>query len=345
MRSTQVLSWLSARRPVDLFALTGSVTGDQTAALDALGVRVLGAGDVDAIRRYLERHGPAVDLIVMAWSRVATVLMPAARAFAPRARIVFDTLDVNHVREFRHARMIGSGPLLRRALAIKNNEVAAIRAADRTIAITDVDRATFLTLVPDARVDTVGIWVAPEPPPPPRSDPRILYVGHYQTVANIDAAERLAQEILPAVRRVVPDARVELAGSDPPAAVLALASRDVDVPGWQDDLSARYRLASVFAAPMRIGSGLKGKLLRAMVHRLPIVATAIAVEGTGLVAERDYLPAETVGEFADAIAGLLTNPARGRAISEAAARVASERFSQAEVERQMEVAFGDYLTE
>ena len=80
-----------------------------------------------------------------------------------------------------------------------------------------------------------------------------------------------------------------------------------------------------------------------MVHRLPIVASAIAVEGTGLVPQRDYSPAETPAEFAAAIVRLMTGPDRGRALAGAAERVVHERFSRVVVERQLDAVFGDLL--
>jgi glycosyltransferase involved in cell wall biosynthesis len=341
LRSMQVLTYLAARRPVDLMALTGSATEEQTVALAGRGIRLLGAGDPNAIRQYLDQHGTRYDLIVMAWSRVATLFLRHARACAPAARLVFDTHDVNHVREFRHARAIGNQTLLRRALAMKRNEMEAIRAADRTIAISDVDRATFAALVPEACIRTVGIWIEPEPGPPPRTEPVILFVGHYLADANVDAARLLATDILPLVRAVVPEARLELAGSDPLPGIGGLGSAEVAVPGWEADLRPRFRRAAVFAAPLRFGSGLKGKILQAMVHRLPIVASAVAVEGTGLVARRDYLPAETPMEFALAILELLTDPEAGHRLAEAAAHVADERFSRAVVERQLDAVFAD----
>ena len=341
LRSMQVLSYLAARRPVDLLALTGTVTARNTALLRERGIRLVGAGDADLIRQHLDLEGSRYVIIVLAWSRIATLFLRHARACAPRAAIVFDTVDVNHVREFRHARAIGNQGLLRRALALKQNEIMAVREADRTIAITDVDRAALASLVPEACIRTAGIWVDPEPEPPPRTEPIILFVGHYKADANIDAASRLAADILPLVRSVLPDARLELAGSDPFPGVAGLASVSVAVPGWEADLRPRLRQAALFAAPLRFGSGLKGKILQAMVHRLPIVASAIAVEGTGLVPERDYLPAETSAEFAAAIVRILTAPDRGRAFAEAAARIASERFSREVVERQLDAVFSD----
>ena len=49
--------------------------------------------------------------------------------------------------------------------------------------------------------------------------------------------------------------------------------------GYVDDLDPFYRDAFVFVAPLRLGAGLKFKVLDAMAYGLPVVATSVAAEG------------------------------------------------------------------
>jgi hypothetical protein len=88
---------------------------------------------------------------------------------------------------------------------------------------------------------------------------------------------------------------------------------------------------------------LKGKILQAVAHHVPLVATAVAVEGTGLVSGRDYLAAETPAECADGIVCILTEPAIGRRLAEHAIQVVQERFSRNVVWHQFDAVFGPLL--
>jgi glycosyltransferase involved in cell wall biosynthesis len=56
---------------------------------------------------------------------------------------------------------------------------------------------------------------------------------------------------------------------------------------------------------MRMGSGVRFKALEAMARGMPLVSTALGVEGTDAIPERDYLRAETSAEFSAAILRLL----------------------------------------
>jgi glycosyltransferase involved in cell wall biosynthesis len=241
---------------------------------------------------------------------------------------------------YRYARVTGNARRLQTALLVRGQEIAAIAAADATIAITDADRAVFAALVPGARIDVVGIWWEPvSEAPQPSQTPIVLFIGHYQAAPNHDAAVFLAREVLPGVRSRIADARLELAGSDPSPALTDLAGPGVLVPGWEADLGPRLRHARVFAAPLRFGSGLKGKILQAIAHRVPLVASVVAVEGTGLVSGRDYLPAETAAECADGIVRLLTDTRMGTCLAENAMLVLRQRFSREAVWRQLDAVF------
>ena len=61
---------------------------------------------------------------------------------------------------------------------------------------------------------------------------------------------------------------------------------------------------------------LKGKVVSAMAHGLPVVATSMGVEGTGLEPERDVLVGETPEVFAAQVLRLYREPELWNRISE-----------------------------
>jgi polysaccharide biosynthesis protein PslH len=113
----------------------------------------------------------------------------------------------------------------------------------------------------------------------PRDAHTVLFVGNYEYAPNVDAALFLAQTILPKVRQVIPQAQLWIVGNAPSPSLQALASDHIRVTGYVEDVRPYYAQATLFVCPLRVGAGIKNKVLEAMAMGLPIVATPIAVDG------------------------------------------------------------------
>ena len=115
----------------------------------------------------------------------------------------------------------------------------------------------------------------------PPAAPVILFVAGFAHPPNIDAACWLVHAILPLVRRALPEVRLVLAGSHPTAAVRALAGDAIEVTGnlSGEALLERYAAARAAVVPLRVGAGVKGKVVEALQQGLPLVTTTIGVEG------------------------------------------------------------------
>lgn len=110
----------------------------------------------------------------------------------------------------------------------------------------------------------------------------VAFVGNMNYQPNIDAAEFLVGEIMPLVWKLVPNARVLIAGASPHRRVRALGSDSVEVIGWVDDIRECYASSRVFVAPMRTGTGMQNKLLEAMAMSVPTVTTPMSAEPLGV---------------------------------------------------------------
>lgn len=340
VRSAQLLELLVARGfAVDFAPLAPPQAKEQAALIRALGATPLPWCDEAARRAFLAARARDYDVILLAWTNVARRFIAAARAGAPEACIVFDTHDVNHVREYREARTSGNQNTLRRALRTRADEARAMQAADVTLAITAADAETLRKLVPAAPVAVVTMWWEPAALPPLRPGaPHLLYVGHYGAAHNHDAAILLADDILPRIRAARPETHLTLAGSDPSDPILALARDAVAVPGWIEDLGPVFAGAGVFVAPLRFGSGLKGKMLQAMAHGLPIVASPVAAEGIGLTDGVDALLADTPAATAAAVLRLLGDTALAARLGQNARALLAARYGRTAVAAQLDAA-------
>jgi glycosyltransferase involved in cell wall biosynthesis len=216
------------------------------------------------------------------------------------------------------------------AMAWRRYEPGVLRAADAIVAFTDEDRAALASLAPRARMLTLPLGIAlPERASDPigRAPPAVLFVGSFGHPPNVDAAVRLARDIFPGVRARLPDARLELVGAAPPPEVRRLAGQGVVVTGRVADVQPHLEDAAVVAAPLRLGGGMRVKVLEALAAGKALVATPRAVAGLGLEPGRHALVAEGDEQLTDALAVLLADPERRARLGAAARAHAGEQLS------------------
>lgn len=137
----------------------------------------------------------------------------------------------------------------------------------------------------------------------------IAFSGVMDYPPNVDAAVYFAEEIFPYVKAEIPFATFHVVGKNPLPNVKALERLDgVIVTGAVPDVKEYLRKAEVYVCPMRLGAGMKMKIVEALAVALPVVATTRAAEGMDLVAGRDFIVVDEPAAFASAVLRLLRDP-------------------------------------
>jgi glycosyltransferase involved in cell wall biosynthesis len=95
--------------------------------------------------------------------------------------------------------------------------------------------------------------------------------------------------------------------------------------GAVDDVLPYYAGARVVVVPLRIGSGVRVKIIQAMAMRRAIVSTSKGCEGLDVEDGRHLVVADDPDAFAAATARLLDAPAERARLGEEAHRLASAR--------------------
>ncbi|HEU4685547.1 MAG TPA: glycosyltransferase, partial [Nitrospira sp.] len=138
---------------------------------------------------------------------------------------------------------------------------------------------------------------------------KIVFTGVMGYGPNEDAAIYFANEIFPSIKAARPKAEFWIVGSEPSDKVQSLARiAGVHVTGQVPDVRPYVRSAAVFVSPLRIGSGVKNKLLAAMAMRKPTVATTLSIDGLDLADGCEVLLADQPQDFADKVLRLLADP-------------------------------------
>ncbi|MBP8250983.1 MAG: glycosyltransferase family 4 protein [Herpetosiphon sp.] len=235
-----------------------------------------------------------------------------ARRFG--AKVICTAHNVAFLAQIRRANAEPSPKIrLRRwlgALSLFQYELRKLRHCDLVITLNEVDRAMVLRWLPRLNVHAVpsgmnlSEWRVCRHPQP---KPEILFVGNYHHPPNVEGALWLAHEVLPLVVRERPDARLILAGRAPTQAVRDCANDQIHVTGDVADMRDLYARASVVAAPIFWGSGVRIKILEALACGLPLVTTSLAAEGIDLQHETDALFANDASSFAAALVRVLNH--------------------------------------
>jgi glycosyltransferase involved in cell wall biosynthesis len=137
--------------------------------------------------------------------------------------------------------------------------------------------------------------------------PSLVFFGSLDYVPNTDACIWLAHDIFPRIRAQHPDATLEIVGAFPPASIRALESipgirLHADVP----DIRPFIEKNSVCITPLRLGAGVKNKILVAMSMERPVVSSVLALEGLKDTVTKHILSGDTADEIAKKVSQVIT---------------------------------------
>ena len=158
-----------------------------------------------------------------------------------------------------------------------------VRGLDGAVGVSDTESrrlsrigAPRYTLTIPNGVD-LDYFAAATEPPRPRS---LVFWGRMDFEPNVDAVCWFARHVWPRLVDSAPDARWQIVGMNPHARVNELHRLEgVQVVGAVDDIRPIARRAAAAILPMRVGGGIKNKLLEAAAMGVPIVATPRALGG------------------------------------------------------------------
>jgi glycosyltransferase involved in cell wall biosynthesis len=299
------------------------------AALESLGVDVH-----DATSTTVPTLLPEVEAgVFFEFYHSAEDIIDTVRRQRSDLPIVVDSVDLHFVRESRAVAYAEQPDVAgRRALDTRRRELEVYRKADAIIVVTEDDKQTLLNLLPNTRVAVVPTIHEVSDQVPAFSDRTrnsVLFVGGFEHSPNVDAVLFFCRDILPLIRRSVPDITVTIVGDAAPKAIRDLGSEVVKIAGWVPDVKPYLNNHRVSIAPLRFGSGMKGKVAEAMANGLPVVVTTVAAEGMELSDGVTALIADSPEDFAKAVTRLLTDPALHERLSTNSRRMVSTRWSEA----------------
>jgi glycosyltransferase involved in cell wall biosynthesis len=302
-----------------------------TDALQDIGVEVAYGGDSDAFRHWLAENAADIDYALVSRPQVAAAVLPELTRYSG-IRLLYFGHDLHFRRMHLEAQVLADSSIAWQADQMEHLERSVWRAVNVVLYLSDEETAIVRSMEPGVAAHTLVPYCFADfsAPRAPVKEPVILFVGSFAHLPNREAVLWFVSQVLPLIRKRVPDARLAIVGSNPALDVQALASDAISVSANVSDAELRnhYRTARVAVVPLRYGAGVKLKVVEALREGLPLVTTSIGAQGLpGLetVASICHEPRD----FADAVYRLLTDDALW--VERCAAQIdyASARYSEA----------------
>lgn len=238
---------------------------------------------------------------------------------------LFRSHNVEHEIWRRHLESTTAGPmklwLQSQYRKWKRYEIGEMALADYVVAITDRDADTIRSLLPMSEVGTIPAAVDLErfvyTPVGDRKEKMLLLLGGMGWAPNRDAAVWFANDIAPLIREKIPEVEVTLVGSDPPLNELPASESWLSVEGYVDDILPYYGATTIGVIPLRVGGGMRVKIVEMMASGIPCVSTSIGAEGNEASSPEHYLCADSASEIAAAIVRLLESEEERERLSRA----------------------------
>ena len=282
-----------------------------------------------AVETMLARH--AIDTIYVFSSQMAQYV-----PLRPRQKVVMDFVDMDSAKfaSYGETSRGFTGWMMRREARLLGAHERAIAArADASLFVSEEEAQLFRERTGAARVHAVGNGIDTGIFDPGAQFKRIdtmgeliVFTGQMDYRPNVEGVTWFVETILPHIRLRHPKARFALVGRKPTDAVKALAKHPgVTVTGEVPDVRPWLHAASVVVAPLKLARGIQNKVLEAMAMARPVVASTAAA--TGIDHGGTVEVGGTVGEIADAVNRILSDPLTASAFGALARQRVIDHYS------------------
>ena len=281
------------------------------------------------------------------FDHVVCDFLSSAPHFSDLSRAVLFQHNVEAMIWKRHVEQAGSAArhwyFRRQARLMLEYERKICRSVKGVIAVSEADAKTMRELYGVSRVNAVptGVDVAFFTPPAeaqPATD--LVFVGSMDWMPNVDGVGWFVREVLPLIRRRLPNCSLDVVGRTPGREVTEMAEGDsrIRVTGTVPDVRPWLWESKAAIVPLRIGGGTRLKIYEAMAARTAVVSTAIGAEGLDIAPGENILIGDQPDAFAQACIRLISDEAERRRLAAAAWRHVETKHSWEAAAREFERA-------
>ena len=274
-----------------------------TLNLQRNGIEVLYYPYIRSVEEHIENMGARYDLVIFSRVETAQRFMGVVEDFCQKAKTLFITVDLHFLRLERTAAQEKSKSIAMYAKKTKEQELDIMKRMDISTVISTYEYDLLLKAIPKNRLRLL--------PYTRKIDKKnkafvhrknIVFVGGFQHQPNVDAVKFFISEIMPHVRKLIPDLKFYIVGSHMTNEIKALGGRDIIIQGFVQDLPSFLSEFKLSVVPLRVGAGIKGKIGTSLSLGLPVISTSIGAEGMGLKNKENIIIEDKAHVFAEKLA-------------------------------------------
>lgn len=260
----------------------------------------------------------SIDLVAVEYTNMA-LYRPEGY---PSVLTVHELQIQSAYQSFRYGPVRKKWRLFREMLKWLYFELKNFSLFDRVVVLTEKEKRILQRFSPRLKVSVIPTgadagYFFPRPDEEKKSD--FVFVGNFTHQPNVDAMRYFCVDILPRIRKRVPDARITIVGYESHGRLEDLEGLEgVDILGRVEDIRPCLAAGRIFVNPVRAGAGIRGKLLEAFGMALPVVSTRLGAQGLEEHSGRCFIMADTPEDFAREAVALLGSEAPRRRLGNSA---------------------------
>lgn len=207
--------------------------------------------------------------------------------------------------------------------------------ADVTTAVSEVDADYYRSLAKHPQQvylfsNVIDIETYRQVPAPANNlrKPCIYLAGTFWPRSPMDDAARwVVAEVLPLVRRQIPDIHFYVVGRGSDQTLSDIDDPGITITGELPSVLPYLCHADVALVPLKWESGTRFKILEAGACGIPVVSTTLGAEGIPVTHEKDILIADEPEQFADCIIKLIRNHDLAQAMADNLRTLVHEKYT------------------
>jgi GT2 family glycosyltransferase len=281
--------------------------------------------------RWLEKVGSQIDYVLLSRAHILARYLGPLRT-TTKAKLLFYGHDLTSRTAEREFALTGNPSSLETANKWRQMEEGVFQHVDVTYYPSDDEILYLKNRYPSLVARALPPYVFKEPAKEDYAttlDRRrgLLFVGGFRHPPNIDAMLWFVGKVWPEIHGRFPNLNLTIAGSNPPPEILQLASDRITITGYVSDekLTELYATHLLAVVPLRLGGGIKGKIIESLWHGLPVLTTPVGAEG--IPEGASCMQISSLEEFAANLTELLNTPDKLRGLSAGGRAVISRHYS------------------